>query len=274
MSSVGEKAKASRTTECDSLSGVKHKILVLSGKGGVGKSTVAANIAMTFAMRGLDVGLLDVDIHGPDIPLMLGIEDMRLGGNGEKISPVIVSPNLRVVSMGFLLANRDTPIIWRGPLKMKAIQQFLFDVEWGALDFLIMDLPPGTGDEPLSIAQMLPEVDGAVIVTTPQEVALLDSRKAVNFVKTLKMPVIGIIENMSGFTCPECGHEVHLFKTGGGEKAASELGVPFLGRIPIDPKIVDTGDKGAPVVMLDQGSPGSIAFASIVRNIEKQIEGE
>lgn len=272
MSTAKEKTQASQSGELGSLDNIKHKILVLSGKGGVGKSTVAANIAMTFAMRGLNVGLLDVDIHGPDIPMMLGIEDMRLGGNGAKIEPVIVPPNLKVISMGFLLANRDTPVIWRGPLKMKAIQQFLFDVDWGELDFLIMDLPPGTGDEPLSIAQMVPNGDGAVIVTTPQEVALLDSRKAVNFVRTLKLPVIGIVENMSGFKCPKCGHEIQLFKIGGGEKAATELGVPFLGRIPIDPQIVDTGDKGAPVVLLNPKSPGGAAFKPIVERIEEIIE--
>jgi len=272
MSSAKEGAQASEEEKTRSLKNIKHIVLVLSGKGGVGKSTVATNLAMTFATRGREVGLLDVDIHGPDIPMMLGIQDMRLGGDGKKIDPVVVPPNLKVVSMGFLLSNRDTPVIWRGPLKIKAIEQFLFDVDWGELDFLIVDLPPGTGDEALSVAQMVPESDGAIIITTPQDVALLDSRKAVNFVRTLKLPVIGIVENMSGLKCPECGHEIQLFKTGGGEKAAKEMGVPFLGRIPIDPEIVDTGDDGVPVVLRNPKGLGSVAFESIVTRIEELIE--
>ncbi|MCK4367289.1 MAG: Mrp/NBP35 family ATP-binding protein [Thermoplasmata archaeon] len=272
MSTAKEGTQASEEKKTRSLKNVKHIILVLSGKGGVGKSTVATNLAMKFAVRGREVGLLDVDIHGPDIPMMLGIQDMRLGGDGTKIDPVIVPPNLKVISMGFLLSNRDTPVIWRGPLKMKAIEQFLFDVDWGQLDFLIVDLPPGTGDEALSIAQMVPESDGAIIITTPQDVALLDSRKAVNFVRTLKLPVIGIVENMSGLKCPECGHDIQLFKTGGGEKAAKEMGVPFLGRIPIDPEIVDTGDDGVPVVLRNPKGLGSVALESIMTRIEEIIE--
>ena len=195
---------------------VKHKIMVMSGKGGVGKTTVAANLAFALGMRGLDVGLMDADIHGPDIPKILGIEDKRPESSGGKISPILVTPRLKTMSIGFLLPDRDSAVIWRGPMKMNAIRQFLSDVDWGELDYMVVDLPPGTGDEPLSVAQLIKDVDGAIIVTTPQDIALLDSRKAVNFSGVLKVPVIGIIENMSGFTCPYCGKEINIFKYGGG----------------------------------------------------------
>lgn len=247
---------------------VKHKIFILSGKGGVGKTTVAANLALLLSMNGSEVGLLDVDIHGPNIPKMLGIENERLSGDEKKIFPVLVPPHLKVVSMAFLISNRDAPVIWRGPLKMKAIDQFLNDVAWGKLDYLVIDLPPGTGDEPLSIAQNIPDADGGIVVTTPQDVALLDSRKAINFVRALQIPVLGVIENMSGLICPHCGKEIDLFKTGGGEKAAKDMNVSFLGRIPIDPKIVETGDSGVPVVMSYSDSEGAKAFSKIVKKIE------
>lgn len=258
-------------TPNENLKKVKHKILVLSGKGGVGKSTVAANLALSFSMNGSEVGLLDVDIHGPDIPKMLGIEDERLIGSDGGIIPVLYPPHLKVMSMAFLLSDRDSPVIWRGPLKMKAIEQFITEVNWGELDYLIMDLPPGTGDEPLSIAHLIPDADGAVIVTTPQDVALLDSRKAVNFVRTINLPIIGIIENMSGFRCPHCGEEIQLFKEGGGEKAAKELGVPFLGRVPLDPRIVETGDSGKPFVLDFGKSESAKAFKKIVDKIEESV---
>lgn len=256
----------------ESLAGVEHKILVLSGKGGVGKSTVATNLALSFSMNGSEVGLMDVDIHGPDIPKMLGIEDERLaGGEDGMITPVMCSPHLKVMSMAFLLPDRDSPVIWRGPLKMKAIQQFIEDVHWGELDYLIMDLPPGTGDEPLSIAHLIPDADGAIIVTTPQEVALLDSRKAVNFVRALNLPIIGIIENMSGFRCPHCKKEIDLFKAGGGEKAAKEFGLPFLGKVPLDPKVAETGDSGKPFVLSYPESESAKAFKGIVKKIERSV---
>ncbi|MCK4444804.1 MAG: Mrp/NBP35 family ATP-binding protein [Thermoplasmata archaeon] len=255
----------------ENLEKIRHKILILSGKGGVGKSTVAVNLALSFSMNGSEVGLLDVDIHGPDIPKMLGIEDERLTGDDNGIMPVLYPPHLKVMSMAFLLPDKDSPVIWRGPLKMKAIQQFIEEVNWGELDYLIMDLPPGTGDEPLSVAHLIPDADGAVIVTTPQDVALLDSRKAVNFVRTINLPIIGIIENMSGFSCPHCGGEIELFKVGGGEKAAKELGVPFLGRIPIDPRIVETGDSGEPFVLDFSDSESAKAFKKIVKRIEKSV---
>jgi ATP-binding protein involved in chromosome partitioning len=268
----GEETEAgSETVANEKMKKVRHKILVLSGKGGVGKSTVATNLALSFSMNGSEVGLLDVDIHGPDIPKMLGIEDERLLGGDNGIIPVLYPPHLKVMSMAFLLSDKDSPVIWRGPLKMKAIEQFITEVNWGELDYLIMDLPPGTGDEPLSIAHLIPDADGAVIVTTPQDVALLDSRKAVNFVRAINLPIIGIIENMSGFRCPHCGEEIKLFKMGGGEKAAKELGVPFLGRVPVDPRIVESGDSGEPFVLDFEKTESAKAFREIVKEIELSV---
>jgi ATP-binding protein involved in chromosome partitioning len=247
-----------------SLAKIKHQIIVMSGKGGVGKSTVTVNIAMALAMRGYQVGILDADIHGPNIPKMLNIEDAQIQGDQDGLYPVTVTPHLKVMSTAFLLGDRDTPIVWRGPMKMGAIRQFVGDVKWGELDFLVVDLPPGTGDEPLTIAQLMPHADGAVIVTTPQEVALLDSRKSVTFARALKLPVLGIVENMSGLICPHCGTEIDLFKKGGGEKAALDMGAPFLGRVPIDPTVVDSGDDGKPIVLSNRESPASKAFEEIV----------
>ena len=251
---------------------VKHKILIMSNKGGVGKSTVAVNLALVLARKAMRVGLLDIDIHGPCIPKMLGLEEMPLVGDGKKIQPVTYTTNLKVVSMAFLIGDKESPVIWRGPLKMKAIQQFLDDVEWEMLDFLIIDSPPGTGDEPLSIAQLVKDIDGVIIVTTPQEVALLDSRKAVNFAKKLNMPVLGIIENMSGFICPHCGKRTDLFKTGGGEKAARQMGVPFLGRIPIEPEIVLSGDEGKPFVWEQTNSQAVKVFTEMVDQIMENLK--
>ena len=254
----------------NNLKDVKHKIIILSGKGGVGKSTVAANLAFSLGSHGAQVGLIDADMHGPSIPKMLGIENERLaGGDDNKIMPVAISPNIKVVSMAFLIADKDMPVIWRGPLKMHAIRQFLEDVQWGSLDYLIIDLPPGTGDEPLSIAQLIPDSDGAIIVTTPQDVALLSVRKSINFVKTLKLPVIGIIENMSGFICPYCNKKIDIFGTGGGLRASSDFNVPFLGKIPIAPEIVETGDSGKPFVLEHRGSSSTKAFEEIVEKIKK-----
>jgi len=247
---------------------IKYKIMVMSGKGGVGKSTVATNLSIALQLRGNACGLLDVDIHGPNIPKMLGIEGGHLSSMGGSIFPVQATSNLKVVSMAFLLRDRDTPVIWRGPVKMGVIDQFLGDVIWGDLDYLCIDLPPGTGDEPLSIAQRIPEVTGVVVVTTPQEVALLDSRKAVNFAKQLNLPVIGIIENMSGLNCPHCGEMIDLFKVGGGERAAKELDIPFLGRIPINPEIVRSGDAGKPFLLENPDSDSAKVFQTIVEKIE------
>jgi ATP-binding protein involved in chromosome partitioning len=246
---------------------IKRKLVVMSGKGGVGKTTVAVNLASALATEGKKVGLMDVDIHGPNVPKMLGLEGAKIEGDENGIIPTSAAGNLKVISMAFLLADPDSPVIWRGPMKMQVINQFLGDVQWGDLDYLIIDLPPGTGDESLSIAQQIPGAE-AIIVTTPQDVALLDSRKAVNFARTLNMPVLGIIENMSGLKCPHCGKEIDLFKTGGGQKAAKDLGVPFLGRLPIDPEVVGAGDSGTPVVVKDRDLESTKAFLSILKNIE------
>jgi ATP-binding protein involved in chromosome partitioning len=228
---------------------VQNVILVLSGKGGVGKSTVSVNLAYALSTHGYRVGLLDLDIHGPNIAKMLGIEDHKLTTLGNLIEPIRISGTLSAISMALLLPQKDTPVIWRGPMKMTAIQQFLDEVNWGSLDFLVVDLPPGTGDEALSIAQLAPNVRGAVIVTTPQDVATLDSRKAVRFIEQMDIPVLGIIENMSGMACPHCGKEIDLFGTGGGKRAAEELNVPYLGSIPLDPDMRRAGDEGRPFLI-------------------------
>ncbi|HDS44534.1 MAG TPA: ATP-binding protein [Methanomicrobia archaeon] len=267
-----EKKQQQEDAVAASMAKVKYKIMVMSGKGGVGKTTVAANLAFALGMQGLEVGLMDADIHGPDIPKILGIEDKRPEISGDMIKPIPVTPRLRAMSIGFLLPDRDSPVIWRGPMKMNAIRQFLSEVDWGDMDYLIIDLPPGTGDEPLSVAQLLKKVDGSIIVTTPQDLALLDSRKAVNFSGVLNVPVIGIVENMSGFVCPHCGKEINIFKYGGGERAAQELGVPFLGRVPLDPNMVEAADSGTPFVM-HKDSKVSEAFAQIVENIRTFVEG-
>ncbi len=252
---------------------VKHKIMVMSGKGGVGKTTVAANLAFALGKGGLDVGLMDADIHGPNIPKILRIEDKRPEVLGDKMSPISVTPQLKVMSIGFLLPDPDSAVIWRGPMKMNAIRQFLSDVDWGELDYMVVDLPPGTGDEPLSVAQLIKNVDGAIVVTTPQDIALLDSRKAVNFSGVLKLPVIGIIENMAGFTCPYCGKEINIFKYGGGERSARELGVPFLGRVPLDSEMVEAADNGTPFVMQKESKVRE-AFEQIVENVRAFVEGK
>lgn len=223
---------------------IGRKILVLSGKGGVGKSTVAANLAIALAQAGQRTGLLDVDIHGPSIPRLLGLEGQMAGSSADGIEPVQYDARLKVMSVGFLLRSRDEALIWRGPLKMGVIKQFLKDVEWGELDFLVVDCPPGTGDEPLSAAQLLGKPDGAVIVATPQELAISDVRKCATFCRLLGLPVLGVIENMSGFVCPHCGEASDIFKSGGGEAMAAEMGIPFLGRIPLDPQVVLAGDRG------------------------------
>ncbi len=250
------------------MSGIKHKLLVMSGKGGVGKSTFAVNLALGLAMEGFRVGVLDVDIHGPNVAKMLGIEDRHLTSDGEYIEPIEVFPNLTAVSLALAGYGHDTPIIWRGPLKMGAIKQFLSDVRWSELDYLIIDSPPGTGDEPLSVCQLIPGMDGAVIVTTPQDVALLDSRKSVNFARQLNIPVIGVVENMSGLVCPHCGKEIDLFGRGGGEKTAADMQVPFLGSVPLDPEVVKSGDAGKPFIASRDGNPVTEAVREIVKKLE------
>jgi len=249
------------------LSHIGHKILVLSGKGGVGKSTVAANLALFLGTQSKKVGLLDIDIHGPSIPKLLGLESARAEGSEQKILPVSVGENLKVMSIGFLLDRNDTAVIWRGPMKYGVIKQFLKDVRWGDLDYLIVDSPPGTGDEPLSVAQLIQDADGAIIVTTPQELSLIDVRKCINFCEKLSLPVIGVVENMSGFVCPNCGARVDIFKAGGGARMARELHVPYLGSIPIDPAIVVASDAGRPLATEAQGSGAAAAFAQIAKGV-------
>lgn len=257
----------------DNLQEVKHIIIVLSGKGGVGKSTVATSLARTLSQKGYKVGLLDADIHGPSVPKLLGIEDAQLIHSKQGIEPFEVSQKLSAVSIAFLLQNQNSPVIWRGPMKMGVIKQFLGDINWGPRDYLIIDLPPGTGDEPLTIAQFLPYADGAVIVTTPQDVALVSVRKSITFVQKLNIPVLGIVENMSGFTCPHCKESIDIFKTGGGKAIAEEFSVPFLGAIPLDSIIVQSGDGG--IMVNEQQSPVTTqAFEKIATTLEQKTQGE
>ena len=252
----------------DNMANIHHKILIISGKGGVGKTTVAVNLAYSLALKGYQVGILDIDLHGPNIAKMLGIENKKLSATDSgRIEPFEVLPNLKAVTIALIIESPEKPIIWRGPLKGIAIRQFLADVNWGKLDYLIIDSPPGTGDEPLSVGQLIPGISGAIIVTTPQDVAILDSTKAVYFAKELKMPVIGLIENMSGLICPYCKKKIDLFKTGGGEKSAADLKVPFLGRIPIEPEMVKAGDSGKPFIHFNQ----DMETAKIIKEIEEKI---
>jgi Mrp family chromosome partitioning ATPase len=252
---------------------VKHKFIVLSGKGGVGKSSVAINLAVTLAKEGFTVGILDADIHGPNIPMMMGVEKKRLVGNQDGLMPIKTESGVMVMSIAFFLRNKDDAIIWRGPLKHGLIKQFLGEVFWGSLDYLIIDLPPGTGDEALSTAHLIKDVDGAVIVTTPQEVALLDSRKSITFCRQLQIPLIGVVENMNGFTCPHCNQSIDIFKVGGGEKAAKEMGVPFLGRIPLDPDMVMSSDNGIPFVHKYPESTAAKEFQKIAQSWRLLLEG-
>ena len=254
------------------LTNIKHRIAVMSGKGGVGKSTVAVSLAVSLAQKGHKVGLLDADIHGPNIPKMMGLDNKRLQASEGGIIPEPAMENLAVVSMAFLLDNPDNPVVWRGPLKHTVIRQFVADVQWGELDFLIIDLPPGTGDEPLSVAQVIKPMDGSVIVTTPQDVALLDSRKSVVFSQQIEVPVLGIVENMSGFNCPHCNEVIDLFKQGGGRKAAEDLKVPFLGAVPLDPQVVVQGDAGKPFVTTFPETAAAAAFAEITANVEAAVK--
>jgi ATP-binding protein involved in chromosome partitioning len=250
---------------------IKHRIAVMSGKGGVGKTTVAVNLAVALASKGKAVGILDGDVHGPNVPKMLGLNGCNpiMGESG--LIPIESPQNVKVMSLGFMLPNEDTPVVWRGPVKHTLFQQFLAEVDWGPLDYLIVDLPPGTGDEPLSIAQLLGKPLWAVVVTTPQDVALLDSRKSVVFGHTLDINLLGIVENMSGLICPHCGEQIDLFKTGGGERSSRDLNVPFLGAIPIDPSVVAGGDSGSPIVAETPDSLAARAFRGLAQKIERVV---
>ncbi|HBG17994.1 MAG TPA: ATPase [Desulfobulbaceae bacterium] len=255
-----------------SLGKIKNKILVMSGKGGVGKSTVSVNLALGLAKLGYQVGLMDVDIHGPDVVRMLNMTGTLEPPKNpdDLVPPLKYNDNLKVVSLEYLMRDRDEAIIWRGPLKIQAIRQFISDMDWGELDYLIIDAPPGTGDEPLSVAQTIPHVK-AVVVTTPQKVALADVRKSINFCKTVKVEIVGVVENMSGLVCPHCHETVNIFKSGGGEALARELDLPFLGKVPMDPMVVMAGDDGTPYLSSDQDSPAIRAFDKVVRAIETRL---
>ncbi|MFA5189673.1 MAG: iron-sulfur cluster carrier protein MrpORP [Verrucomicrobiia bacterium] len=249
------------------LSRIAFKLLVLSGKGGVGKSTVAVNLAVALAAAGKRVGLLDVDVHGPSIPTLLGLEGRLPEFDGEMLQPVEFRPGLKVMSLGLFLKSGRDAVIWRGPMKYKAIEEMLGGVEWGDLDVLVVDAPPGTGDEPLAVAQLAGRPAGAVVVTTPQQLAITDVRRCIAFCEQVRLPILGVVENMSGFSCPQCGHATALFKTGGGEELAVEMSVPFLGRIPLLTDIVTSGDSGQPFAAQSLASPQIKAFAEIVRAI-------
>jgi len=251
---------------------IKHKIVVLSGKGGVGKSTVAVNLATALMLSGKRVGLLDVDIHGPSIPTMLGLEREKIQGSEGGLLPIAVG-GLKIMSLGFLLQNQDDAVIWRGPMKMGVIKQFLKDVAWGDLDDLIIDSPPGTGDEPLSVCQLIGAMDGAVIVTTPQKVAAVDVRKSITFCRRLQVPVLGVVENMSGFVCPKCGEVTQILPSGGGERIAKDMNVPFLGSIPMDPKIAEAGDSGRAALGQDPDSPMGRAMKEIIIRLAGHVTG-
>ncbi|XHH09521.1 MAG: Mrp/NBP35 family ATP-binding protein [Candidatus Bathyarchaeia archaeon] len=252
---------------------IKYKIAVISGKGGVGKSTVTANLAMGFAMQGYKVGVLDADIHGPCIPKMLGLKGKTLNYSScGVIAPVVGRSGVKVASIDFLLQSDEQPVIWRGPLKMRLIQQFLSYVAWGELDFLFVDLPPGTGDEPLTVTQLIPDMDGVLIVTMPSELSEAVVKKSVSFAKQVGVPVIGIIENMSGFVCPDCGKKIDIFQSGGGMRIAEAQTVPYLGNIPIDPSVCNDADQGLSVIEEKKESPTTKSLMEILQKIKIFLE--
>ncbi|MBU1343315.1 MAG: Mrp/NBP35 family ATP-binding protein [Proteobacteria bacterium] len=253
-----------------SLSKIKHKIFVLSGKGGVGKSSVSANLAACLSKKGYKTGLMDVDVHGPSIAQMLGLTELLDISENHLLLPKQVNGNLKVVSVQALMQDKDQAIIWRGPAKTGMIKQFVSSVDWGELDFLIIDAPPGTGDEPLTVVQTIPEALG-VIVTTPQEVALADIRKSISFCKTVRLKTLGIVENMAGFKCPHCNEPINLFSSGGGEKTATSQGLTFLGSLPFETQVVTSGDSGVPMMFQDKETAFTKAFDIVVENILKQL---
>lgn len=248
-----------------SLDGIKNKIVVLSGKGGVGKSTMAVNIALSLSLAGKKVGLLDVDVHGPSVPRLLGLTGEAAHIERDYIEPVPWSKNLWVMSIGFLLPDRNEAVIWRGPVKAGLIRQFLQDVAWGELDYLVVDCPPGTGDEPLSIMQLLGKEVRSVIVTTPQMLAIDDVRRSITFCKRTESHILGVVENMSGFVCPECGKRHEIFKSGAGERMARDMGVPFLGRIPVEPELARAGDEGFAYIKVYPESETSAIMRQIIQ---------
>lgn len=264
-----EMERRARTSK--TLSRIRHKIVVLSGKGGVGKTTFAVNLATELSLRGFTTGLLDLDLTGPDVPIMLGLEGQRFPTGPGLIQPVETkdAPPIKVVSMSFLA--RDLPVVWRGPLKAHALQQLVGDVAWGDLDVLVVDLPPGTGDEPLSAAETLHDADGALVVTTPQAVSTLDVSRALQFCRLVNLRILGVVENMSGFECPHCHQHTDLFGKGGGQALAEKTEVPFLGSVPMDAALVGLGDAGKPFVRARPDSGAAKAFRSVVDNVLSAI---
>ena len=258
----------------ENLREVRHTIFVMSGKGGVGKSSVTVNLAVALAARGFTVGILDVDLHGPSVPHLLGTSDFVMVDQSDgKLMPVPCGERLSLVSIESFLEDKDSAIIWRGPKKAGAIQQFLSDVKWGALDYLLIDSPPGTGDEHMTILDAIPDAQ-CVVVTTPQEISLADVRKALDFLKIVKAPILGIVENMSGLACPHCGKEIDLFKKGGGKELAERENLPFLGAIPLDPMTVVAADRGQPIVSLPEDGPAKAAFLQLADTVAKATQGE
>lgn len=267
-----------RMAIAENLRRIKHTLIVMSGKGGVGKSTVSVNLAAAFAAKGQKVGLIDLDLTNPNVPHMMGLAAAKPGGHSEDIQPVTVeAPNqsggsVKVISTEFFLQGKDSAIIWRGPIKMNVIHQLLGNVDWGELDLLVVDLPPGTSDEPLSIAQLLKDADGVVLVTTPQSVSVLDVRKSLSFVRSMELPVVGIVENMGAFVCPHCDVATPIFGERGGQKLAESEGVPLLGSIPLEPRVMQAGEAGVPFVWRDQDSATSKAFADVVSAVEARLK--
>ena len=262
----------------ENLKWIKHTVIVMSGKGGVGKSTVSVNVAAAFAQRGWKVGLLDLDLTNPNVPHMLGLDLAKPGGHSEDIKPVVVEDPkgsggfLKVMSTEFFLVGKDSAIIWRGPIKMNVIHQLLGNVDWGELDLLVVDLPPGTSDEPLSIAQLLKDADGVVLVTTPQSVAVLDVTKSLQFVRSMELPVLGIVENMATFVCPHCDEPTPIFGEHGGRDLAQRQGVPLLGSIPLEPHVLQSGEKGVPYVWRAEESATTRAFQETISHLEKRLK--
>jgi len=250
----------------ENMAQIKNKIIVMSNKGGVGKSTTSVNLAYSLSRKGYNVGLLDADLHGPSTVKMLNLEKSQLSMENNMIIPVRATENLSVISMSMVLEDKDAPVIWRGPLKITAIKQFLGEVKWGALDYLIIDSPPGTGDEPLTVVQLIPEMTGAIIVTTPQLVSLIDVKKGINFLKQLNIPIYGVLENMSYLICPHCGKSINVFGPSHSEEVAKEMKIDFLGKIPLEPKVSEQSDNGTPFIT-DIDTPSSKAFMEIVEKI-------
>ena len=251
--------------------GIRHKVAIFSGKGGVGKSTFTANLALALSVKGYRVGVLDADLHGPSIPKILGMRGRRMEGGEKGGAPVEGPTGIKVVSLDFLLPDDRTPLIWRGPIKAMAIKQLLEEIQWGELDLLLIDLPPGTGDEPLSVMQELPEMDGVLLLTSPSELSALVVGRAVSFARKMGVRILGIVENMSSFTCPKCGERVRIFGEGGGRKVAEEFGVPFVGEVPLDPDLSGYSDRGEPFLLKRPESPAAKAFLELARKLEEEL---